>query len=354
MSPRTSRVSRASHGPRPSRRSAAAALTFALALLTGCGTSEQSPGSGSASGSGKSGGGSGTRVFAADNGEVRIPVAPERVVATGYAVPVLIEAGAPLVGISTWERGLAMMDKDDLATYKGLKKVAGAMAAETNYEAIASAKPDLIVIGVPKPVLADIDLKRLESIAPVVAVGPTVPSAWRELSRKQADAAGRLGDFEKARQTYEKKAGELRAKYADALKGVDFGHVGAYGEASKGNFQREFASSWGTNIAQDIGVDYYGEVKEKGKGALAVQEYPSIEQLPASLGEADAITYTVEDDGTVSDMVQYVLDSALWKKLPAVKAGKVFPLRYTEAATYSSALLTLDAVDKALAPLLAR
>ena len=42
---------------------------------------------------------------------------------------------------------------------------------------IAEAEPDLIVIGVPAPVLGDIDVKRLESIAPVVAIGPSLPSA---------------------------------------------------------------------------------------------------------------------------------------------------------------------------------
>ncbi|MCM2389668.1 ABC transporter substrate-binding protein [Streptomyces albipurpureus] len=318
-------------------------LTLTTVLLAGCGSSDSDAKSDAES----------TRVYSADNGKIKIPVKPKRVVATGYAVPVLIEADAPLVGISTWDRGLAMMEKDDLARYKDLKKVAGAMAAETNYEAIAAVKPDLIVIGVPKPVLADIDIKRLETIAPVVAIGPTRPSAWRELSERQSDAAGRLDDFEKGRETYKKKSAELTAKYADALKGLEFGHVGGYGDIAKGTFQREFGSSWGTNIAQDIGVKYYGEVAKKAGGALDVSEFPSIEKLPQSLGDADVITYSVQDDGSVSEAVQYVLDSKLWKSLPAVKAGKVIPLRYTEAATYSSAMKSLEATDKALAPLLA-
>ncbi|MEU2661520.1 ABC transporter substrate-binding protein [Micromonospora sp. NPDC007220] len=323
-----------------------AAAALALAVVTGCG----SDGAESAA---TSDGSAGTRVFSADNGEITIPVDPERVVATGYAVPVLIEADAALVGISTWKRGLAMMTAQDRATYDRLPKVAGEAAAETNYEAIAAAKPDLIVIGVPKPVLGDIDMKRLESIAPVVAIGPTVPDAWRELSRRQSDAAGRTTHFQAAKDAYEKKAGELKAKYGDALASLKFGHVGAYGDISKGTFHREFAKSWGTNIAQDVGVTYYGEVKEQGGGGLDVTEYPAIEELPESLGAADAITYTLQPDGTPAEAVKQVLDSALWKNLPAVKAGRVFPLQYTEAATYESALRTLDSVDKAFAPLLA-
>ncbi|WP_326824853.1 ABC transporter substrate-binding protein [Streptosporangium sp. NBC_01756] len=324
-------------------RHAAGAIVLALALVTGCGAaaSDEPPAQAAA-----------TRVFAADNGQVTIPADPKRVVATGYAVPVLIEADAALVGISTWKRGLPLMAEEDRATYDRLEKVAGEAAAETNYEAIAKVKPDLIVIGVPQPVLADVDMERLKSIAPVVAIGPTIPSAWRELSQRQSDAAGRATSFGQAKAVYEKKAAELATKYEDALAGTEFGHVGAYGEMAKGTFQREFAGAWGTNIAQDVGITYYGQVKEKGGGGRDVSEYPSIEELSQSLGQADAITYSVQPDGTPNEAVAYVLDSKLWKSLPAVKAGKVFPIRYTEAATYESALKTLDAVDQALAPLL--
>ncbi|MFI0409943.1 ABC transporter substrate-binding protein [Actinomadura sp. 3N508] len=320
----------------------AGAVAAALVLVSACG-------SGSESGSG---GGAATRAFEADNGTVKIPAQPKRVVATGYAVPVLIEADAKLVGISSWKRGLAMMTPEDRKKYDGLTKIADETAASTNYEAIAKVKPDLIVIGVPKPVLGDLDLKRLQSIAPVVAIGPTVPSAWRELSQRQADAAGQAGRLAEAKTAYEKKAAELKTKYANALGGVKFGHVGEYGDVAAGTFMREFAGSWGTNIAQDIGVTYYGEVKQKGGGSKDVSETSSIEELPQSLGEADAITYTLEPDGTVGESVRYVLGSKLWKNLPAVKDGKAFGLRYTEAATYESATRALDEIDKALAPLL--
>ena len=323
---------------------ACASLVLA-AIVGGCGSSTSDDTSAAAEA---------TREFAADNGDVTIPVDPERVVATGYAVPALIEADASLVGISTWERGLAMMSADDRRTYDELDKVAGETAASTDYEAIAALEPDLIVIGVPAPVLEDVDMDYLESIAPVVAIGPTVPDAWRELTQRQADAAGRLDAFETAEAEYEQKAGELAEKYATVLDGMRFGHVGEYGDVAAGTFQREFEGSWGTNIAQDVGVSYYGEVEEKGEGSRSVSEYPSLEDLPESFAEADAITYSVQPDGTPGPSVQSVLDSGLWANLPAVEAGRAFPIRYTEAATYQSALLTLDSIDEALAPLLDR
>ncbi|MFE6777787.1 ABC transporter substrate-binding protein [Streptomyces sp. NPDC057702] len=328
------------------RRTSGLVGAVALALvLTGCGSSDEKS---DEAGKGK------TRVFTADNGKITIPENPKRVVATGYAVPALIEADAPLVGISSWKRGEPMMSEEDLAAYKKLPKVAGELATETNYEAIAEAEPDLIVIGVPAPVLGDIDVKRLESIAPVVAIGPTVPNMWREQSHQQADAAGALTKFDATKKTYEDKAAALAAKYKTVLPQLKAGHVGSYGEAAKGTFQREFSGSWGTNIAEDLGTTYYGQVKKKGPGSQSVSEYPSIEELPASLRDADVITYSVKPDGSLPESVKYVLDSKLWKNLPAVKAGKTFPIRYSEAATYGQAVQTLDAIDASFAPLLKR
>lgn len=293
-----------------------------------------------------------TRVFKADNGKVTIPANPQRIVATGYAVPTLIELDAPLVGISTWKRSVAMFSDKDRKTYKQLPKVAGEVAAETNYEAVAKANPDLIVIGVPLPFLGDINMKRLKSIAPVVAIGPTLPSEWREVSRRVADAAGVLDAFHKAKAAYEAKADKLSKKYAEALQGLKMAHLGEYGSSSKGNFQREYNGSWGTNIANDIGADYYGKPKTSESGSSRVSEYLSIEELPKAFGEAEAITYSVQPDGSIPASVQYVMDTELWKNLPAVQAGHVYPIRYTEAATYEQAMLALEAIDKSFAPML--
>ncbi|MHA6615744.1 hypothetical protein [Pseudonocardia sp. DLS-67] len=83
-----------------------------------------------------------------------------------------------------------------------------------------------------------------------------------------------------------------------------------------------------------------------------MSEYLSVEEIGSGLGEADAITYSVNPDGAVAAAVQQVLDSQLWRNLPAVRAGRAFPIRHTEAATYAAAMKTLDAIDQALAPLL--
>ena len=152
-----------------------------------------------------------------------------------------------------------------------------------------------------------------------------MPAAWRELSRLPGRRRRSRRDFQAAKDAYDKKAQELKGKYGEALAGLKFGHLGAYGEVSKGTFHREFARSWGTNIAQDIGVTYPGEVKEKGGGGLDVTEYPSIEELPESLARRRRHhLHRSSSTASRASRCKQVLDSALWKNLPAVKAGKVF------------------------------
>lgn len=315
---------------------AAAALSFSLGA---CGGGDSKDGAESTPE---------TVTFTADNGDIEIPAAPKRVVATGYAVPVLLEVDAPLVGISEWGRGTALMTEEDLATYEATEKVMGETADTVNYDAVAKAEPDLIILGVPLPVLGDVNMERLESIAPVVVLGPSRPDDWKELGARQSEAAGATESYEANKQAYVARSAELKEKYAGVLDGLEFGHVGAYGDITAGQFHREFAGSWGTNVAGDIGATYYGEVADPSDGGSAeVTEYPSIEDLPDSLADADVLTYSLQDDGTPAEAVQYVLDSPLWKNLPAVKAGKAIGIRYTEAATYESALQTLDAIDAA-------
>jgi iron complex transport system substrate-binding protein len=86
----------------------------------------------------------------------------------------------------------------------------------------------------------------------------------------------RVGAFAEA------KAAELNAKYAGVVPQLRSGHVGSCGQIADGTFQREFNWSWGTNVPNDIGANYYGAVKNPGPGSQAVSEYPSIEEIPDS------------------------------------------------------------------------
>ena len=86
-------------------------------------------------------------------------------------------------------------------------------------------------------------------------------------------------------------------------------------------------------------MTYYGEVKEKGGGALDVTEYPSIEELPESLGDGrrhhlHASSPTARPPRRCSRCSTPHCGRTCRRSRPA----RSFPLQYTEAATYGSAL----------------
>ncbi len=159
-------------------RARSAAVLGAAALLTvglvGCSSDGDSD---NADGGADTAASSETRTFEAQNGSIEIPADPQRIVACGYAVLPLIQADANLAAVCEWTRETENMDEETLAAYEELPKVAPDMSvADLNYEAITMAEPDLIIMGVPAMVQEQLDMATLESLAPVVFLGPTIPS----------------------------------------------------------------------------------------------------------------------------------------------------------------------------------
>ncbi|PYE18174.1 hypothetical protein DFR67_105319 [Williamsia limnetica] len=69
------------------------------------------------------------------------------------------------------------------------------------------------------------------------------------------------------------------------------------------------------------------------------------------LSDYDVIVYPTKPDGTTTPEVQAMLDSELFKSLPAVQAGRVLPVAYTDPFTYSSGQASLDSLEEQLAKL---
>ncbi|MGW5321136.1 ABC transporter substrate-binding protein [Rhodococcus pyridinivorans] len=290
-----------------------------------------------------------TRTFEAQNGSIEIPADPQRIVSCGYATLPLIQAGANLAAVCEWSRELDNMDEETLAAYEALPKVApdGAVS-ELNYEAVTAADPDLIIMGVPARVQEQVDVAKLEALAPVVFVGLTVPGEWRELGEQYADAANVSDSYGEFKEEYEARAAEIADKYADSLGGLKFAGVCGVCGTEPGEFSREYASSYTTNLFDDLGFDFFGEPTDP-EGVHA--EYLSVEQLPENLGEADVIVYGVEADGSLPPELEELFASPLWQDLPAVKAGNLVAVKHSSAATYETALLALDSIDAELAKL---
>lgn len=287
-----------------------------------------------------------TRTFEAQNGSIEIPADPQRIVACGYAAFPLIQADANLAAVCEWTREIDSMDEETLAAYEALPKVApdGAVS-ELNYEAITVADPDLIIMGVPARVKEQVDLAKLEALAPVVFLGPTDPGEWRELGEQYADAANVSDAYGEFKQQYETRAAEIADKYAGTLGSLSFAGLCSTCGTEPGEFYREYKSSYTTNLFDDLGFDFPGEPADP---ADVHGEYVSLEQLSENLADADVIVYGLEPGGSVSPELQAVFDSPMWQNLPAVKAGNLVGLEHANAATYETALLALDSIDAAL------
>lgn len=290
-----------------------------------------------------------TRTFEAQNGSIEIPEDPQRIVACGYAALPLIQAGANLAAVCEWSRELDNMDEETLADYEALPKVApdGAVS-ELNYEAITAADPDLIIMGVPARVQEQVDMAKLEALAPVLFLGPVDPGEWRELGEQYADAANVSGTYGEFKEEYEARASEIADKYADTLGGLKFAGVCSVCGTEPGEFSREYASSYTTNLFDDLGFEFYGEPADP---ADVHAEYLSVEQLSGNLGEAEVIVFGVEADGSLTPELEELFASPLWQALPAVQAGNLVAVKHSSAATYETALLALDSIDEQLAQL---
>lgn len=289
------------------------------------------------------------RSFEDDNGTIEIPSDPESIVACGYAVLPLVQAGADLSAVCEWSRELDNMDDETLAAYEAVPKVGrDADASSINYEGIAAAEPDLIIMGVPAPALPDLDMETLEALAPVVVLAPSAPGDWRELGERYADAAGVGEAYGEFKDEYETLAADIEARYADSLGSLSFGGICTPCGVAEGTYSREYASSYTSNHFDLLGLSFPGESSDP---QIAHAEYLSVENIGDDLGAVDVIVYGVEADGSIEPTVADLMATPLWQNLPAVQAGNVVEVRHHSAATYQTAILALESIDEGLAAL---
>lgn len=289
------------------------------------------------------------RSFEDDTGTIEIPSDPESIVACGYAVLPLVQAGADLSAVCEWSRELDNMDDETLAAYEAIPKVGqDADVSSINYEAIAAAEPDLIILGVPAFVLEELEMDTLEALAPVVVASLSAPGDWRELGERYADAAGVADAYGEFKDEYETLAADIESRYADSLGSLSFGGVCTPCGVADGTYTREFASSYVSNHFDLLGLSFPGESSDP---AVTHADYISVEQLGDDLGSVDVIVYGVEADGSIEPTIADLMTSPLWQNLPAVQAGNVVEVRHHSAATYQTAILALESIDEGLAAL---
>ncbi|NEE24101.1 ABC transporter substrate-binding protein, partial [Streptomyces sp. SID7982] len=199
--------SRVLSGPVERRRFLGGLTGAAAALgLAACGVSE-SDGKASDGGS-KEPTGATTRSLETDNGTVKVPENPKRVVVLeNYDALMLLDLGIVPVGIPDGAANPLLLPKE---SYEQLKDVATIGASGTpNSQAIAALKPDLIIDQFYKEKSAP-----LKTIAPVAYFDwHTSGAFWNEQIAKVAKAVNRESELAAKKKEYESRLAEVKTAY---------------------------------------------------------------------------------------------------------------------------------------------
>jgi len=294
-----------------SRRRAIAAGAIALGgalALSACGSSDSDKGSGEDS----AGSGSGrTHVVKTAMGDVRVPVAPERVVVLDTAeLDSAITLGVRPVGSTHVEAASgfpAYLPKDKVS---GIEDV-GEML-NPNMEAIAALKPDVILTS---RIRHAAKYDQLKQIAPTVMTENT-GYPWKENFQVHADALGKKAEAKKVVSDYEAHAGKVTAAVGGPAKAaatkvnivrfVEGADIRIYGE-----------KTYIATLLKDVGLGRPA-IAAKAKDGFSYDVSPE----KIDLADADVIFRSTYGDPKKARQTQTV-GSGLWKNMDAVRNGDV-------------------------------
>lgn len=251
--------------------------------------------------------------------EVTIPANPGRVLGS-YLEDALVTLGVTPVAQWSVTNGI----QDYLSTE--LKDVP-TISYDLPLEAVTSFAPDLILIPSESSVQNGI-YDQLNKIAPTYVIGDKLNQDWRKSLLKIGEILNKTPEAEKAIKDYEDKAVAAKEK----LKGA----IGDESVAILWLVQKNFyivdeTRSSGAVLYTDLGVKLPNLVTEIPVGTRATWNPISLEKL--SELTADHIILVNSDKTEGSE----ILDSAIWKGIPAVKAGNVHEMSSTSSWLYSGA-----------------
>ncbi|MGB8946799.1 MAG: iron-siderophore ABC transporter substrate-binding protein [Streptomyces sp.] len=309
----------------------ALALSGALALsLSACGSSD--------SDDAQAGSGS-THVIRTAMGDVKVPVAPKRVVVLDTAeLDSAITLGVQPVGATHVEAASGFpgyLPKDEVG---GIKDV-GEML-NPNMEAIAALKPDVILTS---KIRHGAKYEQLKRIAPTVMTENT-GYPWKENFQVHADALGKKAEAKKAVAAYDAHAEQVttsvggpakaKATEVNVVRFVEGADIRIYGE-----------KTYIATLLKDVGLGRPA-IAAKAKDGFSYDVSPE----KIDLADADVIFRATYGDPKKSKQTQTV-GSSLWKSMDAVKKGNVHTVDdelWIQGIGYTAANRILDEMQKAL------
>lgn len=312
----------------------AAILSVAL-VLTACGSGDSGDNAAAKSGE--------TRTVKAGNGDIKVPVAPQRVVTIGNTDLPFIDMGGKPVGVtSVPESELERLPADQRETHQKATN----LGEEVDLEKVASLKPDLIMVQIPDAEFEKIKTQ-LESIAPTVFWG--LDTEWKALAASLAEAGNIKATHDKQKSDYEARVAKMKQSYAELIKDTKFVNLDRYSNSDPGTYV--IGDIGCVEIAQDdIGFNF--PKAPEGSDPLAYTALP-FEQL-AKLTEYNVITYPADAGGKATEVFAPVVETNTWKALPTVQSGHALGVFCPGNNSYGAVLRYLESLDKALATLPAK
>lgn len=314
---------------------ALASLCLLTGMLAGCGqaasTSDTSQGGTKPSDSAASTEAATTRTFTDAMGhKVEIPANPQRVLAP-YLEDHLTALGVKPVAQWSVENGT----QDYLS--QSLNDVP-LIPFNLPLEQVAALNPDLIIITAESLVEKGL-YDQYKAIAPTYVLGDKVNGDWRKALVKVGELLNKKDAAEQALKEYDAKAVESKEKLQKAI-GEQSAAV--LWLTNKNLFMVGKSMSSGAVLYKDLGMKAPKLVDEVQTIHNASWNSVSLEKL----GELDAdhIFLVNSDKGNSSD----ILNSPVWKSLPAVKAGHVYKMESKKSWLYTGKIANEAIIDDVL------
>ncbi|MEI5519679.1 ABC transporter substrate-binding protein [Streptomyces brasiliscabiei] len=311
----------------------AAALMSASLVLTACGSDGDDTGDKAAE----------TRSVKAENGTVKVPVDPRRIVTIGNTNLPFIDLGGKPVGVTeVSESDLDVLPEEQRSAYQAAE-IVGSNGGEVDVEKLAALKPDLILVQFHSNDWDKVG-KKLETIAPTVYWG--LDTEWKTFAGAIAEAGNVSDVLSRQEAEFKSKVAKIQKTYGDTIRNTSFVDVSRGDWSDPGTFY--IADIGCSEIARDdIGLDL-PEAAE-GKDPLAYESLP-FERI-GELSEYDVITYPVGADGRPTEPFGPVVKTNTWKALPAVGSGRALGVFCPGNNSYGPVNRYLDSLDSALATL---
>lgn len=319
---------------------AAAALALTLVACGGTGgvqTAADRP-VGADAAAGEQANGESTSVATAF-GPVEIPTKPQRAIALeGGAGPLL---GADITPVATADGDYAdSFLPEEYAQLKDLPIILGADGPD--YEKIASLQPDLMIGfvrgGQTEELSAEAraEWEKLNALAPTVLIRSTGSAETKDATLTMSEALGDGEDAHKAKEAYEAKAADIKAKHADVLAKHTFAPMDYYEEVNVYS-----PISWSGDMLTDAGAKLTKvSANERNENAT----FLSAEQI-GQVDDATVVLHEQTVEGRPGEGAAQMQALPTFQALPAVMAGNDHGLNYFFADRYETALKSLESFE---------